>query len=283
MADAEFAGRLRAWKASLGEQTALTVERAAAEKRIGVQVYGGALPAVLSALPARAAAALDARPSDTEPSAAPRTKGVQQLLEAAAPAVPDDLPGPLAAWLGGLAWLRGVPLRYLLADERLAPAPSLRFFHVDPHWTRALVDGAYSLARTSSWQSAHDAAAVGALRAATVPPASGLLLRSPLVDDHGPLTVAARDANDKPLDATVQPLAPGILLCLLDGIAATVEIREAPTTLHLELGGGVTTPWRGERVVNVDQLGGALAGDSGALALRLAAVGESVGYAVEAP
>ncbi len=35
--------------------------------------------------------------------------------------------------------------------------------------------------------------------------------------------------------------------------------------------------------MNVDQLGGALAGDSGALALRLAAVGESVGYAVEAP
>lgn len=307
MADAEFARRLRAWKASLSERTALAQEHRALDERIGAPAAGGALKAVLSVLPERAGAALDAGPASAEPAGAPPATGLQDRLEAAAPTVPDELPGPLADWLGDLAWLRGAPLRYLVPDERLTRSPSIRFFRVDPHWTRALVDGAFSLARTSSWQAAHDAAAASALRAATGPPASGLLLRSPVVDDYAALTVIAHDAAGAPLHATVRPLAPGILLCLFDGVAASVEIHEAPTALHLALAstvaprgadGGpldgadpVATPWRAGRVVAVDTLAGELATASGQapftsaeLALQLAVQGEAVGYSVkEAP
>jgi hypothetical protein len=45
---------------------------------------------------------------------------------------------------------KGVPLFYLAADERMLPAESIRFFHVDQSWLTALIDGALSIGRVTA-------------------------------------------------------------------------------------------------------------------------------------
>jgi hypothetical protein len=58
-----------------------------------------------------------------------------------------DVPVPIAAWLGRLHALTGVPFGYLVPDEAMLPPESIRFFRVDTAWTEALVDGAFSIGR----------------------------------------------------------------------------------------------------------------------------------------
>ncbi|MCP4629912.1 MAG: hypothetical protein GY850_41360 [bacterium] len=48
-------------------------------------------------------------------------------------------------WLARLVLLQPVPVAYLVADPRLLPRESLRFFHVDGNWVEALADGALSI------------------------------------------------------------------------------------------------------------------------------------------
>ncbi len=51
----------------------------------------------------------------------------------------------LVEWLARLVLLYPVPFHYLVADDRLLPTESLRFFHVDGNWMEALVEGALSI------------------------------------------------------------------------------------------------------------------------------------------
>ena len=57
------------------------------------------------------------------------------------------LPPALISWLAQLALLDGVPFTYLVADARLLPPESIRFFQVDVSWRAALLDGALSVGR----------------------------------------------------------------------------------------------------------------------------------------
>jgi hypothetical protein len=57
------------------------------------------------------------------------------------------LPPDLVKWLNKLKLLYGVPFHYLVPDNSLLPAETIRFFNVDPDWMAALVDGALSIGR----------------------------------------------------------------------------------------------------------------------------------------
>ena len=48
------------------------------------------------------------------------------------------------------------PFHYLVPDERILPAESIRLFQVDPIWIECLVDGAFSIGRVSQSDQKHD-------------------------------------------------------------------------------------------------------------------------------
>ncbi|PMD32991.1 hypothetical protein L207DRAFT_608789 [Hyaloscypha variabilis F] len=49
-------------------------------------------------------------------------------------------------WVLDKLHLHGVPAHYLIPDPSYLPAESIRFFYIDKNWTKALMDGALSLA-----------------------------------------------------------------------------------------------------------------------------------------
>ncbi|KAI0901550.1 hypothetical protein F4806DRAFT_4852 [Annulohypoxylon nitens] len=51
----------------------------------------------------------------------------------------------ILAWIMDRMFLAGVPAHYLLTDPSHLGPESLRFFHIDPNWVDALIDGALSL------------------------------------------------------------------------------------------------------------------------------------------
>ncbi|KAI1066193.1 hypothetical protein LB506_008201 [Fusarium annulatum] len=65
----------------------------------------------------------------------------------------DETNDPVSTdWMVVLAWildrmfLDRIPAHYLISDPSHVPPESLRFFHIDPNWVDAMVDGALSLA-----------------------------------------------------------------------------------------------------------------------------------------
>jgi len=60
----------------------------------------------------------------------------------------QDVFGEVAAWLGRLVLLYGVPFNYLVPEEQMLPRESLRFFYLDPIWIQCLVQGACSVGNT---------------------------------------------------------------------------------------------------------------------------------------
>ncbi|MDR0493846.1 MAG: hypothetical protein LBH74_09460 [Nitrososphaerota archaeon] len=59
--------------------------------------------------------------------------------------ITQDMPAMVNKWLAELMQLREVPFTYLVADERLLPMESIRFFCIDPHWLDSLIAGATSI------------------------------------------------------------------------------------------------------------------------------------------
>jgi hypothetical protein len=173
--------------------------------------------------------------------------------------VPDDI----AAWLGRLRTLIGVPFGYLVPDEGMLPPESIRFFRLDTAWVEALLDGAFSLGRNLTAEAGGaeanlDAVLLGpALRAAreaaprrrragAVEPASsatggaapwtGFLLRSTVVSAYPGLGVNAYEAGStQPLPMRrLDRLGPGAdtLFGLVEGEAHQVDVHEAAEVLH---------------------------------------------------
>jgi hypothetical protein len=188
---------------------------------------------------------------------------------AAAAATPPPLPDDVVAWFGGLASLHGVPFSYLVPDERMLPPESIRFFHVDPNWIDALIDGAFSIGRAAasghSAEARHAAAiralarsAAGRRRARRRPPGgaspagraneispaaapapgapvTGLLLRSQAVVGWPNLRVSGYRDSAATVPASpvrISRLSADTLLCLFGDVAATVFLREPPEQVH---------------------------------------------------
>lgn len=56
-----------------------------------------------------------------------------------------ELENHVIDFIARLALLDNIPFQYLVPDERLLPQESLRFFHIDNNWIRALIDGVLSI------------------------------------------------------------------------------------------------------------------------------------------
>jgi hypothetical protein len=164
--------------------------------------------------------------------------------------------GPMAAvvsWLGNLRLLSGVPFVHLLADARMLPAESIRFFYVDNNYLDALCDGASSVGVQTSRDAAQQQAVRGTLRNGAMlharvarakaigrehllqapqpnDPIAGFILRSEVVSGWPGLEVKAFENADGvtgPIDIVrMDHLAPDVLLVLFAKTPAWIEIDE---------------------------------------------------------
>ncbi len=162
------------------------------------------------------------------------------------PAEPPPLPDVAIAWLGQAALLRGVPFNYLVPDERLLPPESLRFFHVDPAWIAALLDGALGVGRLSGAHGEAHALHEPVVADRVRPPVSGVLIRSAAISGWPTLQVEGYDRSlapevgaDDPLPASAmrrmvrsERLSASVLLCLWDGEVDTIDVHQPPEALH---------------------------------------------------
>lgn len=158
------------------------------------------------------------------------------LAVVAAPDLPPgpDFPPVVAAWFDALRQLSGVPFAHLVPDERMLPAESLRLFQLDWNWIYALVEGAFSLGRTSPVMAAQDSdnhdeihPEVGELA-----PVSGFLLRSGVVAGWPAMRVTPIDEIGRPLPVRLVHLSPSVLFGLVYGQMDRVEFSEPPEGLH---------------------------------------------------
>jgi len=157
-------------------------------------------------------------------------------------------PEAIDDWFLNLEYLRGIPFNYLIPDERLLPAESIRFFWVDSVWVDCLQDGAFSVGRVTPSDVLQDAK-MGSSRALrsgdrTI---TGCILRSQVVSGWPDLLVDAYDTvvDDlgfiAPDEATplvrlrMEKLAPDVLICLFKGEVKTVDIHQTPEGMHFGL------------------------------------------------
>jgi hypothetical protein len=157
-------------------------------------------------------------------------------------------PEAIADWFYNLEILRGIPFNYLMPDERLLPAESIRFFWVDSVWVDCLQDGAFSVGRVTPSDVKQDAkmGSGRALRSGdrTI---TGCILRSQVVSSWPDLLVDAYDTVVEDLgfiapdEATplvrlrMEKLAPDVLICLFKGEVKTVDIHQKPEGMHFGL------------------------------------------------
>jgi len=67
----------------------------------------------------------------------------------------SEMPPYMELFLSHLRLLVGVPFDYLVADERLLPDESIRFFYIDRSWTDRLVDGVIAVGKIGTREQAH--------------------------------------------------------------------------------------------------------------------------------
>ncbi|HYJ04233.1 MAG TPA: DUF6603 domain-containing protein [Chthoniobacterales bacterium] len=161
------------------------------------------------------------------------------------------LPDAVDAWLRDLMWLKGIPLRYLVPDEKLLPRESIRFFWVDPTWLARMANGALTLGHSP--QRARFAAFTGK------PPLTGVLVRSSVVAEWPDLVVKAPDRKGRLLNLqtgniTVQRIANDVLLVLSDAEMLALDIRMGPQALHFNADASVRRRIPETRVIDVASL-----------------------------
>lgn len=169
---------------------------------------------------------------------------------------PPPVPAIVSTWLGGLKFLDGVPFQYLVPNEQMLPIESIRFFHLDLNWIDYLLDGAFSIGRTSSDQHNNDSLLFGRVRneahlaafsrrthrvttnylANTAETYTGFILRSLVVSGWPDLQVNGYgeiDNEDSELKKIrMEKLAEDSLLVIFDGDVKQVAIHEPPMLLH---------------------------------------------------
>jgi len=181
-------------------------------------------------------------------------EGQTALFEQMAPDPPDAVPG----WLGRLALLYGVPFENLVADIRMLPAESMRYFYLDVNWIESAVDGALStgvhsdrdirfdrLLRTRISKITQEAANSirSELRGERSPDAApdriaaGFLMRSAVVSGWPGLEVAGYIGTDENDNAKIpllrmERLSPDVLLVIFASVPAMVVVNQPKETFH---------------------------------------------------
>lgn len=176
------------------------------------------------------------------------------------------LPDVVDAWLRDLMWLKGIPLRYLVPDEKLLPRESIRFFWVDPMWLDRMANGALTLGHSP--QRARFSAFTGK------PPRTGALVRSSVVAEWPDLVVKAPDRKGGPRklqtgNITVQRIANDVLLVLSDVEMVALDIRMGPQALHFGADASVRRRIPATRVVDVASMREGLADTSARIAVKM--------------
>ena len=167
--------------------------------------------------------------------------------------------GTLDAWFTDLSLLKPVPFNYLVPNEQLLPAESIRFFTLDPIWMACLVDGAFSVG--SAVATASPSQKQQQLTSGSPTPITGFLLRSQVVAGWPDMQVAAysqrindpsqyNPATEQPLPVLRQAfLSDTVLLCLFQGKAKTLDLSKRPDSIHMgvdETNGQYTRPLRNQ-------------------------------------
>lgn len=166
--------------------------------------------------------------------------------------------------LGELVRLAGVPFNCLVADARMLPPESVRFFFLDRNWLTSMLDGVMSVADLSEREgrmldflhsTAHRQAFAASLRARSrrmrarrtgaspvepafqddLPLCSGFLLRSAVVENWPGLVITAFEdlAGQSPLTLLrLTRLAPSVVMALFSGAARRFEITMPSQGLH---------------------------------------------------
>jgi len=175
----------------------------------------------------------------------------------------------ICEWLAHLYLLYGVPFNNLVADQRLLPLESIRFFYLDRNWLEAMVDGALSIGIQSSRDTLCQQVLYDLIRGrvhdriltmrdrllgneapasseAGEGPLAGLLLRSAVVSGWPGLEVRAYrhsdgQAGSEPVGLLrMDRLSEDVLLCLFAQVPAWIEFDEPKEGLHfgVEVEGG---------------------------------------------
>jgi hypothetical protein len=176
----------------------------------------------------------------------------QTLLQSNADAPPPTF---ITEWLGKLALLNGVPFNYLVPDERMLPPESLRFFYLDNNWIDCLLDGAFSIGRSTTAEAKKDVAYSAKLmphakrsakllrpRKASLMTAenpnnviTGFLLRSAVAGGWPGLEVngySDLEGNNEIPKLRFEHLSTEVMICLFDGEVQMIAIHEPPEALH---------------------------------------------------
>jgi hypothetical protein len=173
---------------------------------------------------------------------------------------PDPARDQIADWLAKLRLLGGVPVHYLVPDQRMLPIESIRFFQVDESWIVSLIDGAFSIGRSVTGDDPAEAARLQQVHALAVKKTtgirarhfgleagegsgvkSGFLLRSAVVAGWPNMEIEATNAAAKVLNVLRhERLATDIMLCIYDGLLEKVKFREPAETLHFGIEQGAS-------------------------------------------
>jgi hypothetical protein len=158
---------------------------------------------------------------------------VRQALEDEPAPIPDDA----LEWLAQICRLEGLPFDALVPVVAMLPPESIRFFHVDPNWLDALVDGALSIADLGGDEREMLRLLRPRLREgveAAAPAWSGFLLRSQVVSSFPGLHATAYPAGGGEALKTLrlEPLSAGVLIGIFDGVAERIEIAKPAQILH---------------------------------------------------
>jgi len=169
----------------------------------------------------------------------------------------------IVAWLAKLRLLHGVPVHYLVPDQRMLPIESIRFFQVNESWIVSLIDGAFSIGRSVTGSDPAEKEHLNRIHAKAVKKTSqirarnfglqaadgsgvmsGFLLRSAVVSGWPNMEIEATDAGGTVLTGLRQErLSSDIMFGIFDGLIKTVKFREPAETLHfgIEQGHGTRT------------------------------------------
>ncbi len=154
-----------------------------------------------------------------------------------------NLPEAIATWFANLELLKGVPFNYLVPDEQLLKAESLRFFWVDSYWVDCLQDGAFSIGRVTSSDLKTDTqtrSSTSGTRADEL--ITGFLLHSEVVSGWPGLEVegysdllnnqSVANPNNKLTILRYERLSDHILICLFKGELKTVDFSLKAQSLN---------------------------------------------------
>jgi hypothetical protein len=164
------------------------------------------------------------------------------------------LPDGARSWLAALRLLSGVPFQHIVADERLLPPESARFFYIDRGWTDALIQGALSVGAVTDADRALLQQIYPAVRddldqaerlvrvtggegeVGKADVLTGLLLNSKAVTGWPGIHVNAYRANVSDFSPQADPsrlqimrleqLSPSVLLVIFDGVPEIVHVDE---------------------------------------------------------